>query len=346
MNRITVRSRLTRTVVILAILVLGFVGIRGAGPSTLPTPVTWSSGWPLKVEFANALNLPDQAQVRYNGRAIGTLDSLRLDRDRAVATLTITQPATIPADATAELRQDTLLGDVYIALAASPNSTAAALRGGGTIPLAQTRPPDQIEDLMVSISGFLGSGGVAQLGNTVTRLDGAFPDDPARTRKITDNLATTLMAWANDTRSLDSALRSVVGITDKIVAERTRIGEYLSPVGLRRWGTIAETARVTEVFAGLAPVVANASPLTPGVRDLAALLTEVISPLLMLDRPVGATHPDNLINLRNLFRDKIIPWVENGPKINVAKVFDGTAVPTADKAEQAVRAMRMIGAVK
>ena len=346
MNRPTLRRRIIRALLLLVVLGLGAVGVLRASPATLPTPSTWSSGWPLRVEFSNALTLPDQAQVRFNGRSIGTMKSVRLDGDRAVATLTITQPATIPADSTAELRQDTLLGDVYIALASSPTSKAQALRAGGLIPLAQSRPPDHIEDLMTSLSGFLGSGGVAQLGNTVQRIDGAFPDDPARTRKITDNLATTVRAWADDTRSLDAALRSVVGVTGTVAAEHQRLSEYLSPTGLTRWATIAETARVVEVFASLAPLMRNTAPLVPGVRDLAALFTQVVGPLLLLDRPVGGTRPDNLINLRNLFRDTIIPWVEHGPKINVARVSDGSAVPTAEKAEQAVRAMRMIGAVR
>lgn len=346
MKSTPMRSRIVRALVVIAVLALGFVGVRSAGPSTLPNPATWSSGWKLKVEFTNALNLPDQAQVRFNGRRVGTLQSIRLDQGRATATLSITEPATVPADTTAELRQDTILGDVYIALASTPASTAAALRDGGVIPLAQSRPPDQIEDLMVSLSGFLGSGGVAQLGNTVNRIDGAFPDDPARTRKITDNLATTLMAWANNTASLDDALRSVVGITDKVVAERGRLDAYLSPHGLKRWDPLAEAARVTELYSGLAPTLVNAAVLTPGVRDLAALFTQVVSPLLMLNRQVGATRPDNLINLRNLFRDTIIPWVEKGPKVNVAKVSDGQGVPTAEKAEQVLRAMRMIGAVR
>ncbi|MCA0155442.1 MlaD family protein [Tsukamurella sp. M9C] len=347
MNRPTLRSRITRGLLLLVVLGLGVVGVLRASPSTLPDPTTWStSGWPLRVEFSNALNLPDQAQVRFNGRSVGRMESVRLDGDRAVATLNISEPATIPTDTTAELRQDTLLGDVYIALVSAPTSSAQPLRAGGLIPLAQSRPPDHIEDLMTSLSGFLGSGGVSQLGNTIQRIDGAFPDDPARTRKITDNLASTIMAWANDTSSLDTALRSVVGVTGSLAAEHAMLSEYLAPEGLRRWGIISETARVTEVYASLAPLLKNAAPLTPGIRDLAALFTQVVSPLLLLDRPVGATRPDNLINLRNLFRDTIIPWVEHGPKVNVVKISDGPAVPTAEKAEQALRAMRMIGAVR
>ncbi|MBS4101591.1 MlaD family protein [Tsukamurella paurometabola] len=347
MNRPTLRSRLTRGALLLVVLALGVVGVLRASPSTLPDPTRWSSsGWPLRVEFSNALNLPDRAQVRFNGRSVGTMDSVRLDGDRAVATLTISEPASIPADTTAELRQDTLLGDVYIALVSSPTSAAQPIRAGGLIPLAQSRPPDHIEDLMTSMSGFLGSGGVAQLGNTVQRIDGAFPDDPARTRKITENLATTVRAWAADTASLDEALRSVVGVTGTVAAEHGMLSQYLTPEGLRRWGVISETARVTEVYASLAPLLRNAAPLTPGVRDLAALFTQVVSPLLLLDRPVGGNRPDNLINLRNLIRDTIIPWVEHGPKVNVVKVADGAAVPTEEKAEQTLRAMRMIGAVR
>ncbi|MGV7636825.1 hypothetical protein PJI23_30900, partial [Mycobacterium kansasii] len=61
MNRPSVRSRITRGLLLLVVLALGVLGVLRASPSTLPSPTGWSSGWPLRVEFSNALNLPDQA---------------------------------------------------------------------------------------------------------------------------------------------------------------------------------------------------------------------------------------------------------------------------------------------
>ncbi|NKY17632.1 MlaD family protein [Tsukamurella spumae] len=334
---------------VLVVAVLAVIGFQSAAPQNLPTPATWARGWTLRVEFPSVLNLPDRAHVRLNGRSIGGLKSIALRADHAEVALAITEPAHVTSETTAELQQDTLLGDLYVGLHTPGSSSGRELHDGDVIPLSRTQPPVQVEDLMSSAASFLGSGGLAQLGNTVDRINAAFPADPRLTRSITANVTTTLNAWSADTRSLDSLLRSVVSMTGKFVADSANIESYLSPESDHRWPMYVEASRVAEVFGKFGPLFSNLAPLTPGGRDLATLMQQVVGPLLLLNRPIGASQPDNLTNLRNLVRDTIAPFFAQGPKVNVRKVSGApapAAVPVADQTEQVVRTLRMLGAVR
>lgn len=342
-------NRILSTVLVLALLIAAGFAARDLGPSSLPTPGATSSGWRLYVQFPDVLNLPDRAKVQVRGRNVGTLDSVRLTNTAAVAALTLDSDTALPRGTIAELRQDTLLGDVYVAL--TPPETGgtdatAMLADGDTLAPEQTRAPVQVEQLMTSLSNFLGSGSLSQLGNTFDRLNGAFPRDPRLTRKIVANLTDTVQAWSADTASLDTALTSLVALTDELNRQRTQLGTYLAPESMPRWRTIIETSDVIEVFAALAPAFPNATFLVPTLRGATDLMRSVIRPLLYFDRPAGSTRPDNLTNLRNLLRDTVIPYLKQGPKVNVVRIGQGPDLPEGDLTDQAVKTLRMLGAVR
>lgn len=331
--------------IVLAIAALW--GLRGVGPAALPTPGAAASGWHLKVLFPDVLNLPDRAKVRLLGRDVGALDSVRLTDKNAEATLRIESDTRVPRSAVAELRQDTPLGDIYVALTPpADNQGGSVFDDGDTVPQSQTRAPVQMEQMLTSLADFLGSGSLSQLGNTFDRINSSFPEDPALTRKIVGNVTTTVKAWANDTTSLDTALVSLVEMTAKLSAQRDLLGKFLAPEAMPRWRTVIETGDIVGVFAALAPVFANATFLVPTLRETNTLLRSVVRPLLFFDRPAGSTRPDNIVNLRNLLRDTVIPYLNEGAKVNVVRLGIGSEMPSGERADQAVKTLRMLGVVR
>ncbi|CAM3761124.1 MULTISPECIES: MlaD family protein [Tsukamurella] len=329
------------------LVIAGLWGLRGIGPSTLPTPGAASSGWQLKIQFPDVLNLPDRAKVRLLGRDVGSLEGVRLSEKKAEATLRIERQTRVPRSAIAELRQDTPLGDIYVALTPpADNQGSSFFADGDTVPQSQTRAPVQMEQMLTSLADFLGSGSLSQMGNTFDRLNSSFPEDPALTRKIVGNLTTTVNAWSNDTKSLDIALVSLVQLTDKLAEQRNLLGQYLAPEAMPRWRTVIETGDIVGVFAALAPVFANATFLVPTLRETNTLLRAVVRPLLYFDRPAGSTRPDNIVNLRNLLRDTVIPYLSEGAKVNVVRLGIGDQMPSGEQADQAVKTLRMLGVVR
>ncbi|KXO93439.1 hypothetical protein AXK58_16555 [Tsukamurella tyrosinosolvens] len=329
------------------VLLCGGWMLRAVGPAMLPTPGEASSGWTLKIEFADVLNVPDRAKVRLLGRDVGSLAHVRLHDKSAEVTLRIEPETRIPRASMAELRQDTPLGDIYIALTPNPAlPTGPYFADGDTVPQAQTRAPVQMEQLLTSLADFLGSGSLPQLGNTFDRINSSLPRDPALTKQIVGNLSTTINAWAQDTGSLDTALTSLVDLTGRLAAERDRLSEYLAPGAEARWKTVIETGDIVAVFAALAPMFTNAAFLVPTLRETNSLLAAVLRPLLYFDRPAGSTRPDNIVNLRNLLRDNVIPYLHDGAKVNVVRLGIGDQMPSGEQADQAIRTLRMLGVVR
>ncbi|MEV2220015.1 hypothetical protein AB0E01_09075 [Nocardia vinacea] len=69
------------------------------------------------------------------------------------------------------MRQNTVLGDSYIGLTTPPADFATTIAPGGTIPLQQTRPALQIEDLMAGMSTFIGGGALHSMQGIVNRTN-------------------------------------------------------------------------------------------------------------------------------------------------------------------------------
>ncbi|ADG80745.1 Mammalian cell entry related domain protein OS=Tsukamurella paurometabola (strain ATCC 8368 / DSM / CCUG 35730 / CIP 100753 / JCM 10117 / KCTC 9821 / NBRC 16120 / NCIMB 702349 / NCTC 13040) OX=521096 GN=Tpau_4176 PE=4 SV=1 [Tsukamurella paurometabola] len=344
----TTRIRTIWPALLAAVLVItGLWSLRDIGPATLPTPGSAASGWRLKIQFPDVLNLPDQAKVRLLGRDVGSLEGVRLTDKNAEATLRIQSDTRVPRAAVAELRQDTPLGDIYVALT-PPNTTqsTAFFADGDLVPQSQTRAPVQMEQMLTSLADFLGSGSLSQLGNTFDRLNSSFPEDPALTKKIIGNLTTTVDAWSNDTKSLDTAVVSLVELTTKLAAQRDLVGAYLAPEAAPRWKTVIETGDIVAVFAALAPTFNNAAFLVPTLRETNTLVRAVLRPLLYFDRPAGSTRPDNIVNLRNLLRDTVIPYLSEGAKVNVVRLGLGDQMPSGEQADQAIKTLRMLGVVR
>ena len=120
--------------VTLAVLVAS-CGISADNPPTLGG--SGEGGYDVRIEFTSALNLPARAKVLSEGAEVGAVDSVDYDRGHAVVTARIKDKAVLPADSRAELRQDTLLGEIYVALLPpSQPSTTQTLHSGSVIPLS------------------------------------------------------------------------------------------------------------------------------------------------------------------------------------------------------------------
>ncbi len=107
-------------------------------------------GYRFNVEFDQAVQLADQADVRIAGVSVGTVVSKSLDRKTGLTKAVIQidhQYAPRPIDTRAILRAKTLLGETYVQL--SPGSQSAPkLPDGGTLPVAQVEPTVQLDQIL------------------------------------------------------------------------------------------------------------------------------------------------------------------------------------------------------
>ncbi len=327
-------------------------------PAQLALPASGDT-YPVHIQFTTALNLPAGAKVVANGARVGRLDHVSIVDPGAgsgyvVALIKLDKSVALPLSTRAQLRQDTILGDIYISLVAKPANNTATIAPGGTIPLDQTEPALQIEDILSGIATFV-SGGALQAAQDVTnQLNSALPQDPAETARV----ATTLKQDAID---IGANLDSVDSFLDSIEASVTAVqnNKAILDILLTREGTDT-TIRIAKSLIHIIGIIGAIGALADSLTWLAPFATELdaatrafIPLLLAKDRVLNLRAPSNLNSLRALLREKLLPYFNNGSRthmnvtsIEVEGIDSDVAVTTEEQVDQIVATLRMIGLVR
>ncbi|MEV0085605.1 MCE family protein [Saccharopolyspora sp. NPDC050642] len=200
----------------LALVVLG--GCSSQGVYDLPLPGGADLGsdpYEVKVRFADVLDLVPNAGVRVNDVPVGRVSTIGLAPDswQAEVTVQVNGDVKLPANATARLRQSSLLGEKYVELAGPPQgqSDVGRLADGALIGLDRTGRNPEVEEVLGALSMLLNGGGVAQLQNITKELNAALEGRESDVRSLLSNLdelVAGLDAQRDDiTRALDSINR-------------------------------------------------------------------------------------------------------------------------------------------
>ncbi|MEE4021612.1 MlaD family protein [Gordonia sp. PKS22-38] len=310
-------------------------------PEELPTPQSVRTGWMLNVEVPTAVNLPLASRVTVNGIESGVVSDIVPATGHTVIRLLLDDAQPVSAEATLELKQDTLLGDTYVAITNPPNPSRTALPTGGTLPESQVERPVQIEQLMVSLSNFLGSGDLMQLGNTFSTVNNQFPQDPAEVRKIQAILTDTVNTWADSTGDITSILRNVTALTEKLKSMKSTLEFTLSQGGVDQFRAMSDTTYLVVVLARLQRALGPAMPLVPVLTSLTQLVNNVAKPMLI------PGWPDNDVSNAELFvdvlHDKLVPYFKNAPGLNIRSLAIEHNVSDREIAGQMANVFRMLG---
>lgn len=314
-------------------------------PERLPTPQSVSNGWPLDVEFGTVGNLPTSSKVTINGIRAGLVKSIRSGPTTPIVTLAIDDGFVVGADAEVELRQDTLLGDTYVAITNPSDAWSKRLAAGQTLTKDHVKAPVQIEDLMVSLSNFVGSGSLPQLGNTFQKVNAQFPAQPTEVTRVLSTMVGTLNAFAANTADLNSMLASVAGLTGAAAKDQAMLKFVLSPQGVTQINGDLLILWIAKLFAqadrGLAPL----RPSVPLLDKMTGVVETVLKPLLIPGWPQYTGQDSIATALYNLLNDKIIPFLKGVPNVNIRAVSIDAGVSTAELSAQMVKAFRTLGMV-
>jgi virulence factor Mce-like protein len=231
--------------------------LTGCGVSALdlplPTPGVPGQGYHLTAVFRDALNLPDAAHVKLNGDDVGAVEKITARDYTARVTMKVRSDVVLPVGTTAELRQATPLGEIFLALHPPKRPTSpAVLHDGDVIGLPDTATAVSVEDLLVTVSTLVNGGGLAQIQTIVHELNagldgrsvqtahllvqttGVFNTLNARTADIDRILARTRDLAAILNQRHDSIDRAFSGLTPAInvLADQTdRLSRTLHRIG-------------------------------------------------------------------------------------------------------------------
>lgn len=337
MTRGTLRRKLLPALAAAMVLTLSGCGVRA---TDIPIPGTYPSGdtYSVRIEFGSVLNLPDRAKVIADGVEIGMLDHIDLIGNTAVATVQLKVGSRLPKKTTAELRQSTILGDIHIALEAPKQSDSAFLQDGDVIPVSQTIPATNVEDILRALSNIVTGGRWADMQQMVSEVNAAFPTDPAELARITAAGRSALHDLSAHTADLDRILASAQQITGKLESGKAAVDEILSLGPERAAGLAGVLFNVVRLIAGAGALAEEAGglllPFTGDLRDIVSIL----APTALTAAYADITLPANLDAFHTLLRDKLIPFL-NAPDVRIQKVDAGAS------ADQLVTVLRSIGMV-
>ncbi|WP_205875070.1 MlaD family protein [Mycobacterium camsae] len=308
-------------------------------PTRLPVPGAYVpiDKYSIKIEFSSVLNLPARAKVDLGGVQVGILDRVQLVGSTAVAYVDVDNSVKLPQNTRAELRQATVLGDIYIALLPAERPAPTQLHEGDTIPLRNTVPADNVEDILRSVSTLVSGGSLNTLEESVANFNKAFSKDPVELDRMRQKLAGMLRDLAANQDKIDEILTSTQRVSNDLLAETGAFDRLINegPVRLRA---------MSAVLPGIVHLLVCAQDLgryggelfVPNTPDFLQMLS-YITPTVRTIAAADTSLPAMTEKMVALIRDKLIPFYSNGsPRLSVS-VDPGT------RADEAISAMRTMG---
>jgi phospholipid/cholesterol/gamma-HCH transport system substrate-binding protein len=221
--------------VLVALLALN--GCRFSGAYDLPLPgkqVGSGDGYRVTVDFDDVVNVVPRTVVMANDVPVGQVDSVRRVGWHARVTMTIRKDIVLPKDATADVRQTSLLGEKYIQLAAPAGSSVdeqGRLGDGDRIPLSATSRNPEVEEVLGALSFLLSGGGVGQLKTISVELNKMMDGRQSDIRDLLGRLDTLVGSLDDQRDNIIAAMDSVNRLTATLNRERKTVGEALDSFG-------------------------------------------------------------------------------------------------------------------
>jgi phospholipid/cholesterol/gamma-HCH transport system substrate-binding protein len=245
-------------------LLAGVTVVAGCGVSVnslpLPKPGVSGASYTVHAIFANALNLPDHAKVELAGANVGVVTDISTRNYQADVTMQITDDVQLPTTTTAQLRQATPLGDVYVSLSMpAVQSGAESLHNGDTIPVGQTSAGATVEDLLVSLSMLFNGAGIARLARITGQLDSVVGGRGPQLSDLLRQLTAVVTGLHTNSQRIDAVLAQFDTTFGTLSDSRATLGQVADTLpGLvgtlaadnKTLGTLIDKVAVTSAALG------------------------------------------------------------------------------------------------
>jgi len=222
-----------------ATAVVACLAVGGCNAYDLPLPGgagTGDDSYTVTAEFSDVLDLVPQSSVKVNQVTVGTVEDISVNGWTATVRMRLPRSVVLPDNATAELKQTSLLGEKYVALA-PPTGVApeGRLSEGDRIPLSRTTRNPEVEEVLGAMSLLLNGGGVAQLKTIEAELNNALRGRTSDVRDVIGQLDTFVGGLDAQKSEIVRALDGIDRLSKTLADHRDDIGKALEelPKGLK-----------------------------------------------------------------------------------------------------------------
>ena len=200
--------------------------------------------------FTSASALKSGSSVEIAGVEVGTVSDVSLNRDnQAVLKFTVADKYSVPKSVKALIRYENLTGDRYLELRREPGAAGPRLADGARIPVEQTQPaldldnlvggfkpllrslnPDEANQLTASlIEVFQGQGpALTHLLKSTAQFTDSLADRDQLIGDVIDNLNTMIGTVEDDKKGFDSSVDLLQQLVTGLASQRDVIGTALT----------------------------------------------------------------------------------------------------------------------
>jgi virulence factor Mce-like protein len=275
-------------------------------------------GYRFKVNFPEATQLAQEADVRISGVPVGRVKKKELDEETTSVEIEVdSRYAPIPADTRAVLRQKTLLGETYVEL--SPGTRDGPMvPDGGDLAAGQVSPTVELDEIFRAFDAktreafrvWLDQQGRAFEGRGEDINDALgnlapFAEDTAEILEILDRHERATQQLVRDTGEVFAALTERQGQLQQLIVNSNRLFDATA----QRDEELAETFRIFPTFLEESRVTTDR--LTTFANETDPLITQL--------RPAARELSPTLISLARLAPDLKAFFRDLDPLITVSK---------------------------
>lgn len=182
------------------------------------------------VEFSDVLDLVPQATVKVNDVQVGRVERVRLAEDTrsALVDIVVNGDVDLPANAVAELRQTSLLGEKFVDLRPPADAAPTGTLGDGdVIPLARTSRHAELEEIFGALSLLLNGGGVEQLHTIASELNNAMRGNEAEIKALLSRVNHLVTELDGQKAQITRAIDGLAELSRTLVREKRHLTEGL-----------------------------------------------------------------------------------------------------------------------
>ncbi|MCS4256011.1 virulence factor Mce-like protein [Rhodococcus erythropolis] len=286
----------------------------------------------ITIEFVSVMNLPNGADVIMDGIRVGEVREVSIADAAVVVRAGIRSDTRIPATIQAIIRQNTLLGDTYVALVREPGAARNEyLAEGSTVPMSRTTSPPQLEDTMAVLATFINGGSIRRIEDVMARVNSVMPAVPD-VQKIAATVSTDLHDLSGNTQAVDRMLDEINFTAVAIGDSGPELSAIFAPDAAHYWRRVA-----TNAVAHIGTILPSIGSIYEGGLWLVPMLESLVAV-----GDAGEGYAAATVDISNFLRTTLIPFV-NKPSIDVVSVETAHGDQIVADAENI---LRMLGAVK
>jgi phospholipid/cholesterol/gamma-HCH transport system substrate-binding protein len=177
----------------------------------------------ITADFKNASGLQNGDDVLLAGVRIGKVDSISLDGNKVQVGMTVSHGTQLGAKPQADVRIQTLLGKMYVAI--TPSGTGSVK---GTIPLSRTTTPTDVIQAFTGLGSTLGAIDTKQLAKAFDTISSTFAHTPSEVHSSLVGLQRLSTTIASRNQQLQTLLSDSATVTSTLAARDTQVASLIT----------------------------------------------------------------------------------------------------------------------